>query len=187
MCLMWTPSACLLLCCPARDTRAAQRPCPYPAAPPGAQVSIMQEGCLTGCWVWYSERFAAGATLRWSLWCCCQPTLSHTANTCCCRRTLATVPLLSKVVSPTSLSVSVSRRLQPGRWQAFDELMEPVQQQQVPLLVLFPGKGRDTSADISLAHRFRNTARQGCNMCPIGPAAVATATKAYWQVLQGVL
>jgi hypothetical protein len=78
------------------------------------------------------------------------------------------VPLLSKVVSPASLSVSVSRRLQPGRWQAFDELMEAVQQQQVPLLVLFPGKGRGLSAVLPLLLPRGTTSRQdtsGLSVC----------------------
>jgi len=55
------------------------------------------------------------------------------------RRTLATVPLLTRVLSPSSCTVLVGRRLVPGKWQQLDALMAAVQQQQqVPLLVLFP-------------------------------------------------
>jgi hypothetical protein len=57
------------------------------------------------------------------------------------RRTLATVPLLSKTIHQDSLSVLVARRLKPGHWALFDKLIKPVREKAVPLLVLFPGPG----------------------------------------------
>lgn len=48
---------------------------------------------------------------------------------------------MSRVLSPHSLTVLVGRRLLPGKWQQLDDLLALVQQQQVPLLLLFPGTG----------------------------------------------
>ncbi len=54
---------------------------------------------------------------------------------------LATVPLLTKVLSPDSLTILVGRKLLPGSFPPFDGLLQLCRQQQVPLLVLWPGPG----------------------------------------------
>lgn len=62
------------------------------------------------------------------------------------RRTLATVPLLSRVLSPSCLTTLVGRRLKPGLWPEWDVMLqEVVGRQQVPLLVMFPGPGETSS------------------------------------------
>lgn len=60
---------------------------------------------------------------------------------CCCRKKLATVPLLSHVLSPCSLMRLVGRRLRPRLFPELDALLQQAGQVGAPVLVLWPGPG----------------------------------------------
>jgi hypothetical protein len=51
------------------------------------------------------------------------------------------VPLLGHALQPGSLLRLVGRRLRPGAFPAFDQLLEQAQQAGAPLMVLWPGPG----------------------------------------------
>lgn len=73
----------------------------------------------------------------------------HGLSPAVCRRALATVPLLSKVLSRNSLHVLVQRRLNwSSQWQQLDDLLVAVREKGVPLLVLFPGPGVSGRASV---------------------------------------
>jgi hypothetical protein len=60
---------------------------------------------------------------------------------CCCRKALATVPLLAHVLQPCSLLRLLGRRLLPGAFPGFDALLGQAQQAGAPVMVLWPGPG----------------------------------------------
>jgi hypothetical protein len=74
------------------------------------------------------------------------------------------VPLLSRVLPPSCLTTLVGRRLKPGLWPEWDVMLqEVVGQQQVPLLVMFPGPG-ETGSGGGGVHKGEERWGGGCEV-----------------------